>query len=40
MHTVVYDKDSTEIQYKSVQKKKLKCAVEAATRLTLFETPF
>ena len=39
MCTVEYNKDSTEIQYLSVQSK-FKYAVEAATSVTLFETPF
>ena len=38
MHTVEYNKDSTEIQYWSVQDK-LKCTVEDAISMTLFETP-
>ena len=39
MHIIECNKDSTEMQYKSVQNK-LKWAVEAVDSLPLFDTPF
>ena len=39
MHTIEYNKYFKEMQYKRVQKK-LKFAVEGATSVRLFKTPF